>query len=241
MSNQAATVTGALLEARNIERSFALLRNQIHVLRGVDLAVQEGEAVAIMGASGAGKSTLLHILGGLDRPSAGQVLYQGQDLYRMSQARRTDCRAEAFGFVFQAYHLLPELTLAENVLLPVMRQLRWLRQAGKLQKKAYDYLAQVGLGDRVNHRPVELSGGEQQRASLARALMNEPRIVLADEPTGNLDSQTGETVLNHLFALTKEAGRTLVLVTHNQAVADRCDRTVHMVDGLIADATLAEG
>ncbi len=222
-----------IIEARDIHREFSLLRNRVPVLRGVDLQVRKGEAISIMGASGAGKSTFLHILGGLDRPTSGHVLFRGRDVYDLSAARRTELRADSFGFVFQAYHLLPELTIEENVLLPVMRRLNWIHQAGRYRERAKELLDQVGLGERGQHRPMELSGGEQQRAALARALMSDPEVVFADEPTGNLDSQTGELVLRHLFALTQDQGHTLVLVTHNEQVAERCDRTIHMKDGKI--------
>lgn len=232
-SSEAGTI---LLEARNVHRSFSLLRNEIPVLCGIDLSIFQGEALCIMGASGAGKSTLLHILGGLDRPTRGTVLYGGNDLFRLSPARRTSLRARSFGFVFQSYHLLPELDIAENILLPAMRNLHWMHQAGRYREKAMDLLERVGLKERARHRPMELSGGEQQRAALARALMNDPEIVLADEPTGNLDSHTGDLVLHYLFSLTKERGRTLVLVTHNEEVAARCDRIVHMKDGQMCDA-----
>ena len=233
MSNSSST----LLEARNVHRRFSLLKNQVEVLRGVDLSIAKGEAVSIMGASGAGKSTLLHILGGLDRPSEGTVLFQGQDLYRLSANRRTECRATSFGFVFQSYHLLPELSIEENVLLPVMHRLNWLQQANHYRAQARELLKQVGLADRSAHRPMELSGGEQQRAAIARALISEPEIVFADEPTGNLDSQTGELVLQHLFSLTQDQGNTLVLVTHNDGVAARCNRVVEMKDGQIEKDT----
>lgn len=222
-----------ILEAKDLHRKFALLRNQVEVLRGVNLGITQGEAISIMGASGAGKSTLLHILGGLDRPSSGTVLFKDCDLYRMSPTRRTECRAQSFGFVFQAYHLLPELSIEDNVLLPVMHRLNWLQQAKRYRAHARELLQQVGLADRATHRPMELSGGEQQRASIARALITEPEIVFADEPTGNLDSHTGEQVLQHLFALTSEQGNTLILVTHNDAVAARCNRVVVMKDGQI--------
>ncbi len=222
-----------ILETKDLHRSFSLLKNQVEVLRGVNLQIHRGEAISIMGASGAGKSTLLHILGGLDRPTAGTVIFKNRDLYRMSATRRTECRAHSFGFVFQAYHLLPELSIEDNVLLPVMHRLNWLQQATRYRAHARELLQQVGLEDRATHRPMELSGGEQQRASIARALISEPEIVFADEPTGNLDSHTGEQVLQHLFALTREQGNTLILVTHNDAVAARCNRVVVMKDGQI--------
>ncbi len=235
MSKALDTERTMALQARDVHRSFELLRNEVSVLRGIDLTVYEGESVSIMGASGAGKSTLLHIMGALDRPTSGTVLYQGRDIFRMSAARRTEFRARALGFVFQAYHLLPELDVVENVLLPVMRRMNWVSHSLRYREKALGLLDQVGLRDRAAHRPMELSGGEQQRVALARALMNDPEIVLADEPTGNLDSQTGEQVLGHLLALTKEQGKTLILVTHNGVVAEQCDRTVHMKDGRLAD------
>ncbi len=229
--NKPNQTSDVLLSVQGVHREFALLRNRIPVLRGVDLEVRRGEALAIMGASGAGKSTLLHVMGGLDRPTQGTVYYEGADLFRWSAARRAARRAAAFGFVFQSYHLLPELTILENVLLPMMRRWQWIHDAAHQRDRARSLLDQVGLADRVGHRPLELSGGELQRAALARALMNDPAIVLADEPTGNLDSKTGEQVLHHLFALTKDRGHTLVLVTHNEALAARCDRTVQMIDG----------
>ncbi len=235
MSNGIHTSREPVLEARDVHRHFALLRNKVTVLRGIDLAVHEGEAVSIMGASGAGKSTLLHIMGALDRPTKGTVLHKGRDIFRLSAARRTEYRAQSLGFVFQSYHLLPELDIVENVLLPVMRRLNWVSHSRSYRAKALDLLKQVGLQDRAAHRPMELSGGEQQRVALARALMNDPEIVLADEPTGNLDSATGDLVLGQLFALTKERGHTLLLVTHNEAVAARCDRTVHMKDGRVEE------
>lgn len=233
MNEKAAMTREPVLEARDVHRSFALLRNQVSVLRGIDLTIFKGEAVSIMGASGAGKSTLLHILGGLDRPTKGAVIHKGRDIFRLSAGRRTEFRAQTLGFVFQSYHLLPELDVVENVLLPVMRRLNWISHSGRYRTKALELLEQVGLKERAHHRPMELSGGEQQRVALARALMNDPEIVFADEPTGNLDSTTGDLVLRHLFSLTKERGHTLILVTHNEAVAARCDRTVWMKDGRV--------
>lgn len=223
-----------LLEAKGVERHFQLLRNHVPVLRGIDLAIKRGETVSIMGASGAGKSTLLYILGGLDRPSSGQILFDGENIFKWSAARRTEFRAESLGFVFQAYHLLPELDVCENVMLPLMRRMNWVARSGEYRRKALDLLEQVGLGERAHHRPVELSGGEQQRVALARALINDPQVVLADEPTGNLDSRTGDQVLDYLFNLTRAEGRTLVLVTHNEAVAERCTRTILIKDGRVA-------
>ena len=209
------------IEARDLRKTYALERVQI--------------PVAITGASGAGKSTLLHVLGALDRPNSGMVLFEGGDLYALTAAQRTDFRAQRVGFVFQAYHLLPELDILDNVMLPALSRAGALRRIPELRERAKRLLDRVGLSHRLAHRPVEVSGGEQQRAALARALMNEPALLLADEPTGNLDPETGQQVLDYLFALTAESGHTLVLVTHNQGVAELCDRRLHLRDGLLAD------
>ncbi|HBA82954.1 MAG TPA: hypothetical protein DCZ95_02555 [Verrucomicrobia bacterium] len=223
-----------LLEAAGVEKVYSIERVKIQVLKGVSLSVRAGETVSIMGASGAGKSTLLHILGGLDCPTAGSVRFKGLDLYRLSNARRTDIRALRIGFVFQSYHLLPELDILENVMLPAMSRFGAWAMMAKHRKRACDLLASVGLAERAGHRPMELSGGEQQRAALARALMNDPEIVLADEPTGNLDSKTGDQVLHYLFALTRERGHTLMLVTHNEAVGAMCETRLVLQDGKLA-------
>ena len=224
-----------ILEARDVRKTYRIDATSIPVLKGVSLRVMKGEAVSIMGASGAGKSTLLHTLGGLDLPSSGQVLLGGDDIYAMSAWRRSELRATRIGFVFQSYHLLPELDILENVMLPAMSRWGAFRRIDVLRKRAQELLMCVGLGHRAGHRPAELSGGEQQRAALARSLMNEPDMVLADEPTGNLDSQTGRQVLDYLFQLTKLKGHTLVLVTHNDAVAALCDRQLVLNDGCLAD------
>jgi predicted ABC-type transport system involved in lysophospholipase L1 biosynthesis ATPase subunit len=222
------------LEARELHRSFAMGRREVRVLQGVSLRVRAGEALCVMGASGAGKSTLLHILGGLDRPTRGAVVLQGLDLYALAPGARSEIRARRLGFVFQAYHLLPELDLAENVALPAMSRWGATRRSAEHRARATGLLDRVGLRDRAAHRPTELSGGEQQRAALARALMNDPEIVFADEPTGNLDSDTGAQVLDSLFELVRERRHTLVLVTHNQEVARRCDRVLLLKDGVLA-------
>ncbi len=227
-----------LLEAQNLERRFSLNGLVLEVLRGVTLAVREGETAAITGASGSGKTTLLHVLGGLDQPTAGRVLYRGQDLYALSGARRAEFRARRVGFVFQAYHLLPELSVLDNVLLPARSGFGPGRPAA-LRSRARDLLEQVGLAERATHRPNELSGGEQQRVALARALMNDPELLLADEPTGNLDSQTGAQVLERLFALSSAGKRTLLLVTHNEELAQQCQRRFHLVDGRLQEGAPA--
>lgn len=225
---------GPIIETREVRKTYKLERTSIEVLRGVSLAINAGETVSIMGASGSGKSTLMHLLGGLDRPSAGQVFFEGEDLTKLSNAKRTELRATAIGFVFQAYHLLPELSIVENVMLPAMSRTGAFLRRAELQKRAKDLLDRVGLSHRTAHRPLELSGGEQQRVALARAMMNEPRLLLADEPTGNLDSKTGDSVLECLFALTREQKHTLVMVTHNEVVASLCSRRLVLRDGVLA-------
>lgn len=221
------------LAAEDVHKSYHVGGTVIRVLRGLSLAVKRGEAVAITGASGVGKSTLLHILGGLDHPDRGRILLEGQDIYALGSGERTRIRATRIGFVFQAYHLLPELDVLQNVLLP-----GWAspspRPMAERVARAMDLLEAVGLTPRARHRPVELSGGEQQRVAIARALFNDPDLVLADEPTGNLDAETGEQVLRYLFALTRQRNRTLVVATHNEDVAARCDRRLRLREGSLA-------
>jgi putative ABC transport system ATP-binding protein len=220
----------SFLSAENIGMAYKLAGKTLPVLVDVSLTIQQGERVAIVGPSGAGKSTLLHILGGLQNPTAGRVMLQDQDVYGLSSPERTTLRARRIGFVFQSYHLLPELDVLENVLLPTMALGRSTSQA---RDKSMELLKAVGLADRWNHTPLELSGGEQQRVALARALVNDPDILFADEPTGSLDSHTGAHVLQCLFALTESKARTLVIVTHNAEVAGACMRTIRMKDGRI--------
>ncbi len=223
------------IEATDLHKTYTLDRVTIDVLRGVSLSVRKGERLAITGVSGAGKSTLLHTLGGLDRPSGGRVRFEELDLYSLSPAERTEFRATRVGFVFQSYHLLPELDLLDNVLLPALSRPGALRRIEEARARAMRLLERVGLSHRLHHRPAEVSGGEQQRAALARALMNNPSVLLADEPTGNLDSATGQQVLDYLFALTEESRHTLVLVTHNESVAAICDRQLHLRDGVLVE------
>ena len=218
-----------LLESQDIERTYKIGKTSLNVLRGVNMQIQAGETLSIMGESGSGKSTLLHVLGGLDRPKSGRVLFQDTDVYAMSGARRARFRAENVGFVFQSFHLLPELDIVENVALPAMAT----RSGGAARKRAMELLEEVGLAERIGHRPQELSGGEQQRVAMARALMNEPDLIFADEPTGNLDSGTGEKVLNYLFQLVESRRHTLVLVTHSRDVASRCARQRTLKDGVL--------
>ena len=225
-----------ILEAENVHKMYSVGKTSLHILKGASLAVAEGERVAIVGLSGAGKSTLLHILGGLDKPKMGSVFIQGQDLYRLSESKRTGIRSSTVGFVFQSYHLLPEMNVMENVLLPAMARMNFISSYNGAHDRAMELLRLVGLAARADHRPLELSGGEQQRVALARALMNDPRLVLADEPTGNLDGATGAHVLDNLFSLTKNRDRALVLVTHNDTIAKTCDRVLRLKDGIIVPA-----
>ncbi|MCX7590625.1 MAG: ABC transporter ATP-binding protein, partial [Kiritimatiellae bacterium] len=219
-----------LLEAEDIYKSYVVRRKRLDVLQGVSLVVQSGDAVAVMGPSGAGKSTLLHILGGLDRPDAGRVIILGQDFYALSERARALTRARRIGFVFQNYHLLPEMDVMENVMLPAMARGGWQSRRA-LRRRAAELLEAVGLSERASHTPQELSGGEQQRVALARALVNDPEIVLADEPTGNLDDETGAQVLDYLFALTTRRRHTLIVVTHNEKVARACHRVLRLERG----------
>ncbi len=230
-----------LMAAAHLRKTYVLGQANIEVLQDVNLELRRGESVAVVGASGAGKSTLLHVLGGLDRPSGGRVFFHGADLYGLSARRRNMLRASRIGLVFQFYHLLPELDVLENVCLPAMNPLAAGRLAPEaVERRARELLEAVGLERRLTHLPMELSGGEQQRVALARALMNRPAIVLADEPTGNLDPATGRHVLDALFGLIAREQQTLIMVTHNAAVAARCRRVLELRGGGLwpADAML---
>lgn len=223
-----------MVEVRQLAKSFAMGKGRLEVLRGIDLEILEGEFLAICGPSGVGKSTLLHLMGALDTPSAGKVFFQGVDLYRLSESARSRVRNEKIGFVFQFYHLLPEFSALENVALPSLiygNGRRNGRQA--ILAKAASLLAEVGMSRREKHRPSQLSGGEQQRLAIARALMNDPQLLLADEPTGNLDSKTGESIKELLMQLNQKKKQTLVIVTHDEKWAAQSDRTLHMMDGKI--------
>jgi lipoprotein-releasing system ATP-binding protein len=225
-----------ILEAEKIYKSYPMGLAKVEVLKGVDLAVRRGEFVAIVGASGSGKSTLLHILGVLDRPDSGVVKFDGQDLSRLGGSQLNKFRNKKVGFVFQFYHLLDELTVLENVFLPVMAGssvIGWLGRSGWAKKRAKELLEQLGLGKRAEHKPYQLSGGERQRAAIARALMNEPELLLADEPTGNLDSVTGNGILE-VFERLHRGGQTIVMVTHDERVAKRAGRIITLTDGKIA-------
>jgi len=229
MSNVAAENV-PLVEARGVAKTYMIRHTAVPVLSDASLALHAGESLAVVGASGAGKSTLLHILGGLDAPDAGDVRLSGTSLYAISSGRRTRLRATKLGFVFQSYHLLPEMDVFENVLLPA-RAVSQPAGGGAARRRALELLEAVGLADRRKHRPMELSGGEQQRVALARALMNRPTLVLADEPTGNLDEETGGYVLDCLFDLSREAGHGLIIVTHSSETAKRCHRILSLKNG----------
>jgi len=222
----------AFISVRGLTKTFRAEMVEVNVLRGVDLDVYRGETLSIVGASGVGKSTLLHILGALDKPSLGSVLFEGRDVFALPEPELANFRNTRVGFVFQFHHLLPEFTAIENVLLPSMIM---AMDKAKARERARALLALVGLSARERHRPGEMSGGEQQRVAIARALMVEPTIVLADEPTGNLDTNTAESVHDLLMELNHEKGLTFVVVTHNERLAARTDRIVRMVDGLIVD------
>ncbi|HUA67069.1 MAG TPA: ABC transporter ATP-binding protein [Candidatus Saccharimonadales bacterium] len=221
-----------LLSAHALAKSYAMGRRTLEVLRGVSLNVSRGEFLALRGASGAGKSTLLHLIGGLDSPNAGEIHFAGQNIAAFSERQLTDFRNRRVGFVFQAYHLLPELDALENVCLPA----RVARvPAARAAKRGRELLAGVGLGDRLEHKPFELSGGEQQRVAIARALINGPELVLADEPTGNLDSHTGGEIIELLKKLHTENQTTLIIATHDARVAAHARRVFELVDGCIVE------
>jgi lipoprotein-releasing system ATP-binding protein len=222
-------IMSELLKAENICKTYQLPHSTVNVLSGASLSVSAGQTVAVIGVSGAGKSTLMHLLGGLDRPDEGSVSIDGADMFEMTERERSRIRSERIGFVFQSYHLLPEMDVCENVMLPAIARRR--NGVGDIRSRALQLLDSVGLKDRSTHTPMELSGGEQQRVALARALMNDPDIVLADEPTGNLDGVTGGQVLEKLFALVRERNHALVLVTHNREIAASCDSVLELRDG----------
>ena len=225
-----------LIEAINIHKVYP---GPLHVLKGVDLTIEAGEVVAIVGPSGAGKSTLLHILGGLDAPDKGQVIFKARDLYGLSDTKRAQTRNSDMGFIFQFYYLLPELTALENVILPAMIKEN-SRKTSAIEFAGLKLLEQLGLSARASHRPNQLSGGEQQRVAIARALMNGPKVVFCDEPTGNLDSVSGRVVMDTLLGLNQTHGVTVVIVTHDEKIASRTQRVIAMKDGLLEQPALAK-
>jgi lipoprotein-releasing system ATP-binding protein len=225
------------IEVAGVHKSYWLGRNSLHVLRGVTFRIEPGEFVAIVGASGSGKSTLLHLLGLLDRPDRGHVYLGGVHVETLSAGERNRVRCRDVGFVFQFYHLLPELNVLQNVLLPAKVDasiLGWLSRRAEKRKRAEALLEHVGLKERLKHRPKELSGGERQRVAIARALMNGPRFLLADEPTGNLDSQTGKQIMAVVRDVSRQIKQTVVMVTHDAELAAAADRVLHLRDGKLA-------
>ena len=232
-SNAATTV----LQATGLHRTYRMGRVEVPVLRGVDLQVQEGEWLCVLGSSGSGKSTLLHQLGDLDRPDRGQIAWRGRMLSEMRRRERETYRNRAIGFVFQSYHLMPELNVLENVMVASMvghDPFAWGSMRAEASARAEELLDAFGLGHRFEHRPAELSGGERQRVAMARALVNGPDVVLADEPTGNLDTKTGDGILD-VLAERHRLGLSMVMVTHDPAIAARADRVVKMVDGVVVE------
>jgi predicted ABC-type transport system involved in lysophospholipase L1 biosynthesis ATPase subunit len=223
-----------LLSARGVHKTYFLGQRSLEVLRGVDLEMRRGDFVALRGASGAGKSTLLHLLVGLDAPNQGEVWLAGRNLATLGRGDLARLRNREVGFIFQAYYLLPELDALENVCLPA-RMAR--TAAAQAEARGRELLARVGLKERLEHKPYELSGGEQQRVAIARALINEPDLILADEPTGNLDSHTGEEIIELLCALRTEKKTTLIMATHDARVAARAPKAVELVDGQIVHGT----
>ncbi len=225
-------MSNPLVQVVGLQKSYGSGSARVEVLRGIDLSVQAGESVALVGASGAGKSTLLHLLGALDRPTAGVVRFGGEDIFRQNDQQLASFRNRSIGFVFQFHHLLPEFTALENAMMPALIKGMKREEAKGI---AADLLDAVGLSHRVTHKPGELSGGEQQRVAIARALALSPRLVLADEPTGNLDMKTSSEIHDLFASLQDRIGITLVVVTHNEQLAARLGRTVRLVDGRLAD------
>lgn len=229
--------TRPVIQTRGVTRNLPLGSTVVHALRGVDMDIFAGELVGIIGPSGSGKSTLLGLIGGLDRPSSGEIAIDGVNISRMGEDQLTEIRNEKIGFIFQFFNLIPTLTALENVMLPIQFA---RKKSFKPEQRARELLKSLGLGDRLKHRPAELSGGQQQRVAIARALVNNPAIIMADEPTGNLDSKTGEEILNLLKALNRE-GRTIIMVTHENKVAEQTRRQIFMRDGLIAGEGIFKG
>ena len=229
-------MSDSIIRAEGLVKSYMSGPEVVRVLEGADMDVKAGEFVAITGVSGSGKSTLLHLLGLLDEWESGKMFFDGQDVAQFSAASRDRVRNEEIGFVFQFYHLLPELTVLENTLLPAMvgcSSFAWLGGRARLRAKAMEVLAKLGLADRARHRPSQLSGGEQQRTAIGRALINDPRLLLADEPTGNLDTRTGGQILDLLESINSQDGQTIIMVTHDEATAGRAHRRTQLHQGRI--------
>jgi lipoprotein-releasing system ATP-binding protein len=231
-----------LLSAANLQKTYRRSADKVQVLRGLDLDVHEGEFLSVIGASGSGKSTMLHLLGTLDKPDDGAIYLDGRRIDNLPSEQRDELRNRTFGFIFQFYHLLPELNTLENVLMPQMithSVWSWLWNRRALRRRATELLERLGLGHRLKHRPRELSGGEMQRAAIARALVNHPRVLLADEPTGNLDSGNGAQIIQLLRDLNREEALTIVMVTHNLDIVHGTDRIVRLVEGRVENKKIA--
>ncbi len=226
-------MTAANIHTQNLRRDFVMGDQIVHALDGVDLEVNEGDFLAVMGPSGSGKSTLLYLLGGLDRPTAGEIWVSGRDIAQLDENALATYRGQEVGFIFQAFHLVPTMTALQNVEFPMI-----FNRIPPAQRhaRAVSLLERVGLEDRMAHRPTELSGGQQQRVAIARALANDPRIILADEPTGNLDTHTGREVLDLLSRLNREEGRTIVIVSHDTSVTRFATQNIHLLDGKVQGA-----
>lgn len=220
-----------IIKTTGLTKEYQVSKTEtLKVLKGIETEIYEGEVVTIVGPSGAGKSTLLHIIGTLDKPTSGNVIFDGEDVFKLGSNDLARFRNTRIGFVFQFHHLLPEFSAIENVCIAAMISGKSLKS---VEGKAKDILTEVGLGERLHHKPSELSGGEAQRVAIARALINSPKVILADEPTGNLDSKNSDEVLNLIFDLRKKYNRTFIIVTHNEKFAQMTDRTLKMVDGQI--------
>jgi putative ABC transport system ATP-binding protein len=231
------SMSDVVIDVQNVTKELKLGQHIVHALRGVNMTIQRGEMVGIIGPSGSGKSTLLGIIGGLDTPTKGRVLIDDVDISRMNEDKLTEVRNQKIGFIFQFFNLIPTLTALENVALPIQFA---QKTSHNPNRRAKELLAQLGLGDRLHHRPNQLSGGQQQRVAIARALANEPPLLLADEPTGNLDSESSETVPNALAEIQQTTGSTIIIVTHDPQLAARADRVLTLKDGFIVNGFVPE-
>ena len=235
-------IPAAMVTAFGLHKTYKKSAEKVPVLRGLDIEVHKGEFLSVIGASGSGKSTMLHLLGTLDKPDEGQIYLDGRRIDNLPSEQRDQLRNQTFGFIFQFYHLLPELTAIENVLMPQMIANsfgQWWSKRKELRRRATELMERVGLSHRLKHKPREMSGGELQRAAIARALINHPRVLLADEPTGNLDAGTGVQIVQLLRDLNRDEGLTIIMVTHNLDIVAETDRVVRLVDGRLATAPLA--